>query len=188
MKHPKGKYFLLLLVAGLTTGALVPKPQPTPLDLEEYLEADDWFQAGLAMNGAGRFREAADAFAKSVSIAPENALAWLNLGTAQALLGNYPGAIVNLRNSVRLDPKLALGYANLGEVCFKDRRFREAIEAYTALLALWPDNANALYKRGLAYMSINEVGKAQAQYLSLKMVDPELADQLLQAIKRGAAR
>ncbi|HBG05710.1 MAG: hypothetical protein A2075_11255 [Geobacteraceae bacterium GWC2_58_44] len=188
MRHPKRKYFLMLLVAGLATGALVPKPLPAPLDLEEYLEADDWFQAGLAMNSEGRFREAAEAFSKSISIEPDNALAWLNLGTALALLGEYPQAIDKLRNSVRINPKLALGYANLAEICFREQRFHEAIEAYTALLTLWPDNANAMYKRGLAYFSLNEVGKSQAEYLSLKMVDPELADKLLQVIRRGAIR
>jgi tetratricopeptide (TPR) repeat protein len=186
VRHAKGKYFLVLLVAGLSSGALTPAPLPAPLELEEYLEADDWFQAGLAMNSAGRYQAAAEAFEKSIAIAPNNALAWLNLGTAQALLGDYARAIVNLRNSVRMDPKLALGYANLAEVCFREQRFAEAIEAYTSLLTLWPDNANALYKRGLAHLSLNEAGKAQAEYLTLKMLDPDLADKLLQAIQQSA--
>ena len=188
MIHTRGKYFLLLLVAGLTSGALAPKPLPAPLELEEYLEADDWFQAGLAMNSEGKFEAAAQAFQKSISVAPNNALAWLNLGTAQALLGDYSQAIVNLRKSVRLDPKLGLGYANLAEVCFRQQRFEEAIEAYTALLTLWPDNTNALYKRGVAHVSLNQGGQAQAEYLALKMLDPDLADKLLEVIKQQAVR
>lgn len=182
----KGKYFLMLLVAGLSTGSLVPKPLPAPLELEAYLDADDWFQAGLTMNSEGRFLEASDAFAKSISINPNNALAWLNLGTAQALLAEYSRAIENLKHSVLLDPKLALGYANLAEVCFREQRFHEAIDAYTSLLDLWPQNSNALYKRGLAHLYLNDAGKAQAEYLALKTVDPELADKLLQVIRRSA--
>lgn len=185
MKHPKAKYIMMLFVAGLTTGALMPKPLTPPLSLEEYLEADDWFEAGLAMNGEGRFQEAAEAFAKSISIDPKNPLSWLNLGTAEALLGDYPRAITHLQYSIRLDPKQALGYANLAEVCFREQRFHEAIEAYTVLLTLWPNNPNALFKRGLAYLSLNQAGKAQAEYLSLKIVDPALADKLLQVINRG---
>lgn len=188
MRHPKSRYFLMLLVAGITTGALTPRPLPSPVDLEEYLAADDWIQAGLAMNSEGRFREAAEAFSRSLAIKPDSALAWLNLGTAQALTGEYPKAIESLKRSVRIDPKLALGYANLGEVCFRERRFAEAIEAYTVLLTLWPDNANALYKRGLAHLGLNEAGKAQAEYLALKIVDPELADKLLQVIKQTAVQ
>lgn len=187
MRHNKGKYFLMLLVAGFTTGALEPSPLSAPVDIEEYLEADDWFEAGLAMNGEGKYQEAAEAFARSLSIQPGNPLAWLNLGTAQALTGEFPKAIENLKKSVRLDPKLALGYANLAEVCFKERRFAEAVEAYTTLLTLWPENANALYKMGLAHLFMNEAGKAQAEYLALKMVDPELAEKLLQVIKKSAA-
>ena len=188
MRHPKGKYLVMLLLAGLGSGALVSPSLPAPLELEEYLEADDWFQAGLALNSEGKFREAAEAFEKSLAIEPQNALAWLNLGTAQALLGDYPRAISNLKNSVRIDPKLALGYANLAEVSFREQLFQEAIEAYTALLALWPDNANALYKRGLAYLSLDDAGKAQAEYLALKGVDPDLAEKLIEAIREKAGR
>lgn len=187
MSHRTGTYVLLLLVAGLSTGALEPKPMPPPLELEEYLEADDWFQEGISLNSVGRYREAAEAFAKSLAIEPKNPLSWLNMGTAQALEGDYPHAIEALQRSVRLDPKLALGFANLAEVCFRTDRFQEAVEAYTALLALWPHNPNALYKRGLAYLLLNDTGKAQGEYLALKVVDPELAEKLREAIKRATA-
>lgn len=182
------KYFMLLVLAGLTTGALEPKPIPAPIDQEEYLEADDWFQAGLAMNSEGKYQDAADAFLKSIAIDPGNPLAWLNLGTAQALLGQFDRAIDSLKKSVRLNPGLALGYANLAEVCFRAQRFQEAIDSYTSLLALWPDNANAHYKRGLAYLFLHDAGKAQAEYLTLKMVDPDLAEKLIQAINSAASQ
>jgi tetratricopeptide (TPR) repeat protein len=188
MVHHPGKYLMLLLAAGLTTGALEPKAITTPpLDLEEYLDADDWFQTGLAMNAEGKYREAAEAFAKSISIQPENPLSWLNFGTDQALLGDYNRAIDALKKSVKLDPKLALGFANLGEVCFRANRFQEAIAAYSSLLVFWPENSNALYKRGLAYLSLDDAGKAQAEYLALKMIDPDLAEKLLLAITRSAS-
>lgn len=179
---------MLLLLAAFSTGAVALKPPPTSLDQKEYLDAEDWFQSGMVLNGAGQYREAADSFARSLSIEPGNPLAWLNLGTAQALSGDYAAAADNLKQSVRLDPKLALGFVNLAEVSFRMERFAEAVEAYTALLGLWPDDPNAHYKRGLAYLFLNDPGKAQAEYLALKIVDPALAGKLLQAIKQGAAR
>jgi tetratricopeptide (TPR) repeat protein len=182
MKHHSGKYLMLLLMAGLTTGALEPRALPTPIDQWEYLEADDWFEAGLVLNREGRYREAAEAFAHSLSISPENPLSWLNLGTAQALYGDYGTAIASLKRSVLLDPKLAIGFSNLGEVCFKAERMQEAVQAYSTLLTLWPENPNALYKLGLAHLVLHDSGKAQAQYLSLKRVDPELAEKLRRAI------
>lgn len=186
MSHRRGKYLLLLLIVGFGTGALEPTQLSPPLDQTEYLEADDWFQAGLAMNGEGRYREAVEAFGRSLSIKPDNALSWLNLGTAQALIGDYANAIASLKKSVRLDPKLALGFANLAEVSFRAFRYQDAIDAYTTLLSLWPANPNALYKRGLAYLLLKDAGKAQAEYLALKIVDPDLADKLLQAIQQNA--
>jgi len=188
MKLSTGRYFLILLLAGLTTGAIEKSKVHAPLDQEEYLGAEDWFQAGVALNGAERYQEAKEAFTRSIAIEPGNPLSWLNLGTAQALLGDYPEAMVTLKKSVQLNPKLAIGFANLAEVCFRTERFEAAVEAYSTLLVLWPDNANAIYKLGLSHLRLEEPGKAQAEYLSLKIVDPELADKLLQAIKSGAAR
>jgi tetratricopeptide (TPR) repeat protein len=188
MRHYTGTYILIALLAGLTTGAVEPKPEPVPIDQEEYLDADDWFRVGLALNSGGRYQEAMNAFARSISIAPDNALSWLNLGTAQALTGDYDSSVESLRKSVELNPKLTLAYSNLAEVCFRSRRFPEAIEAYHALLALSPNNANALYKLGLSYLFLNNPGKAQVEYLSLKLLDPELAEKLRQAINQGKAQ
>jgi|GEM_PF-1653649 len=185
MIHFTGKYFLTLLIAGLTTGTLEPKPLPLPIDAEEYLDSDDWFQVGLALNSESRYHDAAEAFSKSIAIDPENALSWLNMGTAQALLGEYEPSIDSLKKSVSLNPQLALGFSNLAEVCYRSEHFQDAAQAYTALLALWPDNANALYKLGLVHLHLKEAGKAQGEYLTLKRVDPELAEKLLDAITQG---
>jgi tetratricopeptide (TPR) repeat protein len=185
MKNTTTGYFMVLLLAGLSGGVSEARPTPAPLDQEEYLDAEDWFRAGLAMNSAGNFRDAAEAFSRSIAIDPENPLSWLNLGTAQALLGDFPTSISSLRKAVRLDPKLAMGFANLAEVYFRTERFQEALECYTTLLDLKPEDSNAHYKRGLAFLLLNQAGKAQAEYLLLKMLDPELAAKLLQAINNG---
>ena len=186
MRHHTGTYVVLLLFASLATGALMPKPEPVRVEQEEYLEADDWFEAGVALNREERYREAAKTFTKSISLSPQSALSWLNLGTARALSGDDNRAIESLKKAVQLDPSLALAYSNLGEVCFRADRHEEAVEAYTALLRLWPGNANAHYKLGLSYLLLREPGKAQAEYLSLKIIDPELAEKLRHAIIQAA--
>ncbi|MBU5636291.1 tetratricopeptide repeat protein [Geomonas sp. Red69] len=186
MKYRAVTCIALLLFTGLATGALMPTPPTIQIEQEEYLEADDWFQAGVELNSEGNYREATEAFSRSVALAPSNALAWLNLGTTQALSGDYTRGIDSLKKSVQLDPSLALAYSNLGEVCFRADRYDEAVEAYTILLKLWPGNANALYKLGLSHLLLDETEKAQGDYLSLKIVDPELAEKLRHAIIQGA--
>ncbi|WP_224982461.1 tetratricopeptide repeat protein [Geomonas agri] len=186
MRYRTGTCVALLLFTGLATGGLIPKQQPIHIEQEEYLEADDWFQAGVELNSEGNYLEATEAFSRSVSIAPGNALAWFNLGTSQALTGDYIRAIDSLKKSVLLDNSLALAYSNLAEVCFKADRYQEAADAYVTLLKLWPGNANALYKLGLTHVLLDQKEKAQGEYLSLKIVDPELAEKLRRAIIQGA--
>lgn len=188
MRHSACTHLMVLLLAGLAGNVAEARPLPVPLDQEEYLDAEDWFLSGLALNGAGKYPEAAEAFARSTDIDPENPLAWLNFGTSEALSGNYDDAVIHLKMALRLDPKLALGYSNLGEVYFRMQRFPEAIVAYQSLLAFWSDDANAHYKLGLSYLSLDDLGKAQGEYLSLKILDPDLASKLSQAIKESAAR
>ncbi|WP_224962302.1 tetratricopeptide repeat protein [Geomonas subterranea] len=188
MGHRTSTCLALLLFTGVATGALIPKQHPVHIEQEEYLEADDWFQAGVELNSEGNYREATEAFSRSVALAPGNSLAWLNLGTTQALSGDYNRAIDSLKKSVLLDNSLALAYSNLAEVCFKADRFKEAVEAYTSLLKLWPGNANALYKLGLSHLLLGQSEKAQGEYLSLKLVDPELAEKLHHAIIQGAGK
>lgn len=185
MRISTNSCLIALLLAGFFGGALEARPLPAPLDQEEYLDAEDWFQAGLVSNSAGNYQAAAEAFSRSIAIDPENALTWLNLGTAQALLGDYGAAIDAMQKSVHLDPKLAIGFANLGEVYFRTERFPEALRAYTALLALQPGDGNAHYKSGLAYLILNDAGRAQAEYLTLKILDPDLAAKLLRAIDQS---
>ena len=62
MRRTTAILFLILLLAGFRSGLAEPKPSPVPLDQEEYLDAGDWFQSGLTLNGAGKYREAAEAF------------------------------------------------------------------------------------------------------------------------------
>jgi len=185
MRPYKSLYFLVLLLAGLTASVAHPGPLPAPLDQEEYLNAQDWFNMGLALNSAGNYRDAAEAFARSIAVDPENPLAWLNLGTAQALSGDPAAALDALEKAVRLDPKLALGYANLGEVYLQLKRFPEAVAAYGTLLKLWPNDANAHFKLGMAYLYLGDTGKAQGECLALQPLDPELAGKLNQAISLG---
>lgn len=186
MKHSKGTYLALLIVTGFATGALGPKGETLRIGGEEYFEADDWFEAGVELNGDGNYPEAAEAFSRSIALEPHNALSLLNLGTAQALAGDYTRAIDALKKSVELDPSLALAISNLGEVYFRVDRYEEAAAAYTKLLTLWPANANALYKLGLSHLILNDTAKAQAEYLQLKIVSPELAEKLRHAIIQGA--
>ncbi|MBJ6723621.1 tetratricopeptide repeat protein [Geomesophilobacter sediminis] len=185
MRHAKGKYLLLALMASLTTGAFTPQNPTPPVDQEEFRDADDWFQSGLAFNSEGKYNDAAHAFGRVISIEPDNAFAWMNLGTMQAVLGDYDKSMESLRKSVRLSPNLAQGYANLGEVCFRAGHFPEAIEAYGRLLEIWPDNAYAHYKRGLAFLFIDQPSRSQEEYALLKNMDGELARQLLHAMEQA---
>lgn len=186
MRIVRVAFLLVPFMIGLTTAVAGAIPMPAPLDQAEYLDADDWFQVGLDLNSEGKYNQAAEAFGRSIDIDPENPLAWLNLGTSQALSGELDSAIGSINKALAIDPRIPLAFANLGEIYFKAERYQEAVDAFSKLLTFWSNDPNAHYKLGLSYLFLKNPGKAQAEYLTLKILDPKLAEELLLAINQGS--
>lgn len=182
MKRPWMALLFVMMIPGTHGFAQVRSLGDSVLQQEEYWEASDWYLSGLALNSAGMYQEAAEAFRMSLSIEPRNPLSWLNFGTDLALMGEYQEAIRALEHSVRLSPQLTMGYSNLGEIYFRTGSFRKSIEIFGILLELQPQDGNALYKRGLSFLLLGEVTNALTEYALLRGVDPVLAGRLLQAI------
>ncbi len=98
------------------------------------------------------FNRAVRAFAKSASLAPRNADAWVMLARAQMALGDIPAA----GKSVREAAKLAGGDADVvelaGQVAYHAKDYSETRAAYTMLTAA--DRPAAVRSRGYAGLAV----------------------------------
>jgi tetratricopeptide (TPR) repeat protein len=72
---------------------------------------------GLALDRAGRVREAIDAFTRAIDIEVENrgeyTRSYNNRGSSRMRLGDYEGAMEDFREALRLDPHDATATSNL---------------------------------------------------------------------------
>jgi Flp pilus assembly protein TadD len=139
-------------------------------------DADAHFALGNALMHAGRYRDAAEAYARSLARAPGNARAHNNLAVAFAEQRLFDRAIAHYREALRLDPGYADAHYNAGNALRELARYGEAIGCYDRALALRPDWPGAHCNRGLALAAQGRQALAEAAYRAALAFDPDHAE------------
>ena len=86
--------------------------------------------------------------------------------------------------ALQLRPNSAETYNKLGDAHYYAGRFNEAIQAYKQAARLRPDQPDAYYNLGLAYLEIGDRESAIAQSRLLEAIDVELNKKLRAEIQR----
>ncbi len=170
--------FALLATLPATTIALEQPPAGVTATPPSPTDIDAWLRKGMEQNAAGRYQEALDAFQQAVAIDPTNSFAWFNLGTSAALLGRYREAAGFLREAVKITPDLLPAWSNLGALYNHLQSPAEALAAFQEVVRLQPGNAEAHYQSALALLALGRMDEARAEYLTLRSIDPALAEKL----------
>ncbi len=114
---------------------------------------------GSPVDQAG-FEAAREAYEQALSLDPELAAAWTNLGSMFAEMGADDEARHHFAQALRCDPMQAEAQMNLAELHLRDGDSDAAIDAYRKVLSMAPDNFEAHY--GLARALLDVGGKVQA--------------------------
>ena len=123
-----------------------------------------------------RWQEARSAYLDLVEAAPDNALAFANLGVAEFQLGNLVAASGNLKRSLELNSSIASNWQTLGLIQYEQRNLSLAISSLTRAIHEAPREAQA---RVYLAAVIRDYGWREAALLELKRaidIDPKLAD------------
>jgi len=112
----------------------------------------DW--RGYSMLGyvyfqEGRYARALEPWRHAVRLAPDNAHAQRNVGSAYLLLGRLEEGVAAYRKSVEVEPT-PTGYSNLGTALFDLGRDEEAVQAFERATALAPSYVVAWCNLGCA--------------------------------------
>ena len=106
-------------------------------------DAELHFARGTALNALGHHTDACATFARALSLQPNHAASWLNMGDVSVDLDDLGPAETLYRTAIGLDPALVEAHASLGYLLTRQGRLREAIEASEAAIRLRPDFAQA---------------------------------------------
>jgi Flp pilus assembly protein TadD len=127
-------------------------------------DAELHFARGTALNALGHHAEACAAFARALSLQPNHAASWLNMGNASVDLDDLGPAETLYRTAIGLDPELVQAYASLGYLMTRQGRLREAIEACEAAIRLRPDFVQAHWNLAIAALLSGDLPRGFAEY------------------------
>ena len=113
---------------------------------------------GASAAQIGKLDEAVFALQNAISIKPDYAQGYNNLGIALKDQGKLDEAIEAFNKALSLKPDNALVFNNLGTALKEQGKLEEAIETYNKALSLKPDNALAFSNIGNALNAIGELG------------------------------
>jgi tetratricopeptide (TPR) repeat protein len=97
------------------------------------------------------YKKALPYFKKAVTIDPQFAFAWDNVGICERNLGNYDEAIVAYNASLAIDPLGTTPLHNLPVAYEFKKEYTKAIEAYERLFKIYPNDPESFYGAGRIY-------------------------------------
>ncbi|MDA8760807.1 tetratricopeptide repeat protein [Amylibacter sp.] len=113
---------------------------------------------------------------KALSIKPDSADAYYNMGIALQEKNKPEEAIEAYNKALSIKPDCADAYNNMG-VALKDQgKLEEAIEAYKKALSIKPDYVSAFYNMGIAFKKQNKLEEAIEAYKKALFIKPDYAD------------
>jgi uncharacterized protein (TIGR02466 family) len=119
---------------------------------------------GVALEGQGKFAEAAECYRKTLKVEPRVAEIHFNLGAALANLGRTEEAIASYRRAIELKPNLAVAHFNLGLSLQAQGKLDEAIACYRKAISLEPGFFEAYGSMGTALQAKGDLDDAIAAY------------------------
>jgi tetratricopeptide (TPR) repeat protein len=122
--------------------------------------------------GAGRFDEAAEAFAEAVAAAPTSARSRVNLGSALAAADKIDEAVAQYRIVLELEPDNATAHYNLGHLLAKGDQPEDALPHLRFAVEADPKDTEAQMLMATVLRRVGQPDEALEIYRGLAELDP----------------
>jgi tetratricopeptide (TPR) repeat protein len=155
--------------AGDEDGALTSAEQAVRLDPGD---AQAHIVVGHIRAERGHHRRAAASFRAAVQAAPDNALAWYDLGVALRAEDDRDEARYAMLRAVEIDPEYAYALNALGGMEVQAGRTHAATEYWLRAIAADPHYARPWFNLGQVYEQTDQIAKARHAYQRALEIDP----------------
>jgi tetratricopeptide (TPR) repeat protein len=118
--------------------------------------ADGWVNVARARIQEGNMTGAEEMLRRALKLDPELAKTHFFLGTALKSLGRYDEALKHLQTAASKYPRDRVVLNQLGRVLFLQRRFKEAVDPLTRVVAIDPEDLQAHYNLMLCYRGLGQ--------------------------------
>jgi tetratricopeptide (TPR) repeat protein len=135
---------LSLFIFNLNAHAAGTSSTPTKSASDIRKEANVFFNKGVQLQEAEKYKEAAREYEKALKIDSKYAEAWSNLGYTLRKRGKFDRAVKTYKKAIKLDPSLAEAHEYLGEAYAEMGKFDLAEKELKILRDLGSDEADEL--------------------------------------------
>jgi tetratricopeptide (TPR) repeat protein len=133
---------------------------------------------GTALNGAGRYGEAAEHFAVAARLQPQNAEYQYNLGRALINDGRFAEAEGPLNEALKQNPNDVILRNTLGVALMQTGDPQEAENEFSRAIALQPDYAKSYFNLGKALLNQRQAGPAITNFATALKLEPDWPEAL----------
>lgn len=145
-------------------------PLPDPKDRIEELHL---IQQAETLDRNGKFDDAAKIYEKILSLRPETALSYVNLGLMQAKMGQFDDTIRILQQGIEKIPRSEILLSRLGHTYLFLGRLKKALETMQAVLEVNPRSFDALLASGWSLNLMGQKEEARGYFEKALAVEPE---------------
>ena len=148
------------------------------------------YNAGVELLKKEKYAECIPFFEKAVTVDPEFAFAWDNLGICYRRTNQLDKAEKAYKESIRIDPAGKTPLQNLAVVYQMQKKDDEAIATYKEIVKYYPDDPEVFYGIGMVYYNnkkdwenaLDNMCKAYNLYVAQKSPYRSDAEQLINLI------
>jgi Tfp pilus assembly protein PilF len=144
-------------------------------DTVYQLSAEDLFTIGLENAQKGDVEKALSLWQEAVTIDPNFAPAWHNLGSAFAYLNCLEKAIDSFDKALGININDYLSWNDRGNALFRLKRWQEALVSWDRVIGIKPDFEEAWYHRGLVLEKLEHFSGALNSYQRCLMINPDFS-------------
>ena len=141
-------------------------------NVRDNLSVEELFALALEKAKTGDIEKALPMWQEVVSIDPNFAPAWHNLGSAFAHLNRLTEAIEHFDKALAININDYLSWNDRGNALFRLERWQEAIISWDRVIGVKPDFDQVWYHRGLALEKLEEYAEAMISYKKCLSINP----------------
>jgi tetratricopeptide (TPR) repeat protein len=153
----------------------------------DAVNPDAWHLLGVLLGARGQAADGIEHLQRAISLRPDFAVAYNNLGNAYRACRQSNEAISAYRKALLIRPDYAAALNNLGCILKAPDQLAEAVAVLRRVVALDPDYAEAFYNLANVYVATGALTEATTAYrrgLALKPDDVEMLLGLAKCLHR----
>ena len=131
---------------------------------------------GVCHKKLGDLALASQMFERAISLKPDYAEAYYNLGTTLKHHGKLKNAVINFKKAIALFPDYPDAYNNLGNTLDELGQKKDAIKCYESLIAIRPDYAEGHYNLGTVLKKLGEFEEAKKSFKAALKIKPNYSE------------